>query len=114
MNIMLNGINYSYLEVGEGQTILLLHGFTGSKETWTNLINRLKQNFHVIAIDLLGHGETESPNHEERYMMEPAAKDLYDFLTKKQIEVSSFAWLFNGWTDSAIVTQLIIMHVKRC
>ncbi|WP_179194864.1 2-succinyl-6-hydroxy-2,4-cyclohexadiene-1-carboxylate synthase [Bacillus sp. EAC] len=86
MNIMLNGINYSYLEAGKGQTILLLHGFTGSKETWANLINRLKQNFHVIAIDLLGHGETESPNHEGRYMMEPAAKDLYDFLTKKQIE----------------------------
>lgn len=86
MKIELNGVNYSYIEEGEGQTVLLLHGFTGTKETWFGLINKLKQNFHVIAIDLLGHGETDSPENHERYMMETAAKDLDDFLMYKQID----------------------------
>ncbi|PGS56421.1 2-succinyl-6-hydroxy-2,4-cyclohexadiene-1-carboxylate synthase [Bacillus sp. AFS041924] len=82
----INEVTYSYTESGRGQTILLLHGFTGSTKTWENLINKLEQNFHVIAIDLLGHGKTDSPIHEERYKMELAAKDLYDFLIKRQID----------------------------
>lgn len=86
MKIELNGVHYSYVEEGAGQTVLLLHGFTGTKKTWTELIKKLKQNFHVIAIDLLGHGETDSPEHHDRYAMEKAAKDLDDFLTYKQID----------------------------
>lgn len=86
MEIKINEVRYSYTESGRGQTILLLHGFTGSTKTWENLINKLEQNFHVIAIDLLGHGKTDSPIHEERYKMELAAKDLYDFLIKRQID----------------------------
>ena len=86
MKIELNGVNYSYTETGQGQTVLLLHGFTGSKETWDKLRKQLESNFHVIAIDLLGHGETECPNDQERYRMEAAAKDLHDFLVQKQID----------------------------
>ncbi|MEH6937958.1 2-succinyl-6-hydroxy-2,4-cyclohexadiene-1-carboxylate synthase [Bacillus sp. JJ664] len=85
-NITLNGIHYSYIDEGEGQTVLLLHGFTGTKKTWAELIEKLKQNFRVIAIDLLGHGETDSPDDPDRYVMEQAAKDLNDFLTKKHID----------------------------
>jgi len=84
--IKLNGVDYSYIEEGKGQIVLLLHGFTGTKKTWTKLINKLKRNFRVIAIDLLGHGETESPEDPNRYLMEQAAKDLDDFLTEKQID----------------------------
>lgn len=86
LKIKLNGVHYSYIEEGEGQTVLLLHGFTGTKKTWAELIKKLKQNFHVIAIDLLGHGETDSPEDPNRYVMEHAAKDLDDFLTEKQID----------------------------
>lgn len=86
MKIEINGVSYSYTESGQGQTVLLFHGFTGSKETWVNLIKNLEQNFHVIAIDLLGHGETDSPDSEVRYQMEHAAKDIHDFLEKKQID----------------------------
>ncbi|MFB7139092.1 2-succinyl-6-hydroxy-2,4-cyclohexadiene-1-carboxylate synthase [Gottfriedia sp. NPDC056225] len=86
MEIKINEVTYSYTESGQGQTILLLHGFTGSKETWGNLIKELELNFHVIAIDLLGHGETGAPIDDERYKMEYAAKDLSDFLIQKQID----------------------------
>jgi 2-succinyl-6-hydroxy-2,4-cyclohexadiene-1-carboxylate synthase len=86
MRIEINGVSYSYTDTGEGQTILLLHGFTGSKETWSNVISKLKQNFRVIAIDLLGHGETESPLQDERYVMEAAAKDIKAFMDQMQID----------------------------
>lgn len=86
MKIELNGVMYSYLEEGQGQAVLLLHGFTGTKETWNDLTNELKQNFRVISIDLLGHGETEIPEKEDRYVMELAVADLNAFLEYKQIE----------------------------
>lgn len=86
MEIKINEVTYSYIESGQGQTILLLHGFTGSKETWGSLISKLERNYHVIAIDLLGHGKTDCPINDERYRMEFAAKDLHDFLVKKQID----------------------------
>jgi 2-succinyl-6-hydroxy-2,4-cyclohexadiene-1-carboxylate synthase len=86
MIIELNGVKYSYKEEGQGQAVLLLHGFTGTKETWNALTNELKQNFRVISIDLLGHGETENPINDDRYTMEAAASDLIAFLEYKQIE----------------------------
>jgi abhydrolase domain-containing protein 6 len=47
-----------YLEAGRGPRIVLLHGFTGSKENWLPLMQRLRGSFHVIAPDLPGWGES--------------------------------------------------------
>lgn len=44
------------LEAGDGPTLVLLHGFTGSKENWLALIGRLAQHHHVLAPDLPGWG----------------------------------------------------------
>lgn len=84
--IKVNNVSYVYSEFGEGETVLLLHGFTGTKETWSSLIDHLAKDFHVLAIDILGHGETDSPGNSERYHMEQVAKDINDFLNEKQIE----------------------------
>lgn len=47
-----------YLEAGQGPTIVLLHGFTGSKENWLLLMRRLRSSHRVIAPDLPGWGES--------------------------------------------------------
>jgi pimeloyl-ACP methyl ester carboxylesterase len=49
---------WTYLESGEGPLIVLLHGFTGSKENWLPLMRELKGH-RVIAPDLPGWGESE-------------------------------------------------------
>ena len=43
---------------GEGPPLLLLHGFTGSREAWGHLRPILGPRFRVIAPDLPGHGES--------------------------------------------------------
>jgi len=52
--------NYSihYLEGGQGETILLLHGFSANKDNWTMLAGSLTENYHVVAVDLPGFGES--------------------------------------------------------
>lgn len=51
-----DGRRWQYLEAGSGPPLLLLHGFTGSKENWLPVIGALAEDFHVIAPDLPGWG----------------------------------------------------------
>lgn len=50
----------NYTENGSGNTIVLLHGFLENLKMWRYLEPVLTKNYHVVSIDLLGHGETES------------------------------------------------------
>ncbi|AXT18442.1 alpha/beta fold hydrolase [Flavobacteriaceae bacterium AU392] len=43
---------------GEGQAIVLLHGFLENSTMWNASIPQLSKNHKVICIDLLGHGNT--------------------------------------------------------
>ncbi len=47
-----------YYEAGKGPLIVLLHGFTGSKENWLLLMRKLAKTHRVIAPDLPGWGES--------------------------------------------------------
>ncbi len=48
----------SYSDEGKGTAIVLLHGFLENKTMWNAFIPELTKKYRVIAIDLLGHGET--------------------------------------------------------
>jgi pimeloyl-ACP methyl ester carboxylesterase len=43
--------------------VVLIHGFASSMHWWTPVASRLAKRFHVIRIDLLGHGGSEKPRH---------------------------------------------------
>lgn len=58
--IDIKGATYAYTDQGKGDVIVLLHGFTGRKETWNNFINKWQTSYRVIAIDLPGHGDTKT------------------------------------------------------
>ena len=50
---------WTYLEAGQGPLVVMLHGFTGSKENWLPVMRELARNHRVIAPDLPGWGESE-------------------------------------------------------
>ena len=52
------GINIFYTDEGKGNTMVLLHGFLESSTIWDTIKNEFKNNYRVITIDLLGHGQT--------------------------------------------------------
>jgi len=81
----LNGIRYHVEQYGKGEPLLLLHGFTGSADTWRPLLPSWRD-FHLIAVDLIGHGRTEAPKSAERYQMERAAADLAALLDEFGME----------------------------
>ena len=49
---------YAYTDNGKGHALILLHGFTGSSETWKGFVESWKTNHRVITVDLPGHGRT--------------------------------------------------------
>lgn len=60
-------------QAGEGEPLILLHGFGASTYAWRKVIPGLAASFHVIAIDLNGFGYTERPKDFESYTREGQA-----------------------------------------
>lgn len=61
------GRSFAYFESPkvEGQeTIVMLHGFGASKENWLRFAAHLTGQYHVIALDLKGHGDNERDLNE--------------------------------------------------
>jgi len=81
-----NGIAYHVEDGGAGEnTLMLLHGFTGSGEHWAMTAAGLRNAYRVIVPDLIGHGRTESPAALEHYRIENASADLISLLDALEI-----------------------------
>ncbi len=78
--MIIDGVNYHYRLVGQGDPVVLLHGFTGSSANWSPVIDALAPDYTVLAVDLLGHGDTGSPADPVRYRIERAAADLAELI----------------------------------
>ncbi len=53
------GHRWRYLEAGQGPLLVLVHGFTGSKENWLPLMRELRHDYRLIAPDLPGWNESQ-------------------------------------------------------
>lgn len=73
----------SYTEQGRGTAVVLLHGFLENKTMWNAFISELSQKHRIIAIDLLGHGETECLGYV--HSMEDQADMVYAVLHQLKI-----------------------------
>lgn len=70
----------SFTEAGKGRVIILLHGYLENLEIWDDFAAALASDYHVISIDLPGHGLSDC--YGEMHSMEFMAgvvKDLMDF-----------------------------------
>ncbi|MBI1759979.1 MAG: alpha/beta fold hydrolase [Acidobacteria bacterium] len=55
------GQKIHYVEAGSGPTVILLHGLGGEVSNWAMTIPALSKQFHVIAIDQIGFGQSDKP-----------------------------------------------------
>jgi pimeloyl-ACP methyl ester carboxylesterase len=65
-------------------TLVFLHGFCESKELWNELISKLAEKFHCVALDLPGYGENLKP--VEDYSIEAMAEAVHVELKKLHIK----------------------------
>jgi haloalkane dehalogenase len=61
------GSQMHYVDEGEGETILFLHGNPTSSYLWRNVIPHLSGQARCIAVDLIGMGKSDHPDIAYRY-----------------------------------------------
>lgn len=59
--VVAEAIRFHLVEAGEGSTIVLVAGFPQSWYAWRRVMPLLAENFHVIAVDLPGQGDSDKP-----------------------------------------------------
>ncbi|EGA90671.1 putative esterase ytxM [Planococcus donghaensis MPA1U2] len=59
----------------KSETLVFLHGFTGSTKTW-HTVSEKWTDAKIVMIDLIGHGASSSPEELEAYSLERQLEDL--------------------------------------
>ncbi|MEL6312039.1 MAG: alpha/beta fold hydrolase, partial [Pseudomonadota bacterium] len=86
--VNVDGLDIFYREAGErsNPTILLLHGFPTSSHMFRDLIPLLADDFHVVAPDFPGYGESSAPAHTEwDYTFDNLAEIIEEFTDKVRL-----------------------------
>jgi pimeloyl-ACP methyl ester carboxylesterase len=79
--IKTNGIYIHVAEQGTGPLVLLLHGFPEIWYAWRHQLNYLSQHgYHVVAPDLRGYGDSDSPLNPNSYTLHHIVGDLIGLL----------------------------------
>ncbi len=61
------GSRMHYVDEGQGDPILFLHGNPTSSYLWRNIIPYVTDNYRAIAVDLIGMGKSDKPDLEYTY-----------------------------------------------
>jgi 2-succinyl-6-hydroxy-2,4-cyclohexadiene-1-carboxylate synthase len=69
------------------KNVILIHGFTGSSKDWEEIIPRLSKDYNYYAIDLIGHGNSDSHGEKKHYnadfIIELIQKFIADIFSEK-------------------------------
>ncbi len=74
-----DGARLAVISDGEGgEPLMLVHGFTGSKEDFADEVSILaERGFWAVSPDLRGHGASDHPAEESDYSLERFAADVF-------------------------------------
>ena len=106
-------VGYSIKNHEASETIIFLHGFTGSSKTWDSIIKQVPASVKCIAVDLLGHGRTEAPLESERYQMHEQVLDLHDLFVSQHVSNFTLVGYSMGGRIALAYALTYPEHVKR-
>ncbi len=94
--------------------VVLLHGFTGSKDIWLDLRQKLSLERRVISFDLSGHGGTRVGAEIENYSIENASAMVVTVLVKLlAIPRFSLVGYSMGGRLALFIALRYVAHVSR-
>ena len=111
--ITVQNLEIFYREAGSknAPTIVLLHGFPTSSHMFRNLIPALASDFHLVAPDYPGFGNSAMPDIKEfDYTFDRLADVMEDFLEKLDLERYSLYVMDYG---APVGFRLAVRHPER-
>jgi 2-succinyl-6-hydroxy-2,4-cyclohexadiene-1-carboxylate synthase len=77
--------------------LLFIHGWMGSSEDYQQVIELLRSQYYCIAIDLPGHGKTETIGDDRAYDFIITANNIIQLLDSLEIDICAIAgYSFGG------------------
>lgn len=82
--IELQGNSITYYRTGKGEPVIFIHGITTYSFIWRNIIPYFQDKYDVIALDLLGCGDSDKPLNED-FSLKRQSQIIRDFCLKCNI-----------------------------
>jgi pimeloyl-ACP methyl ester carboxylesterase len=115
-----DGVTLAVLDEGEGQPVLLLHGFPDSSALWRNQVPALVEaGFRAVAPDLRGFGASDRPGEVQDYAIRRSFVDMIMLLDELEIERAhvvghdfgaALAWVLGALAPER-VERLVVLSV---
>lgn len=87
------GSKMHYVEQGEGDPILFLHGIPTSSYLWRNILPSLSDKGRCIAVDLIGLGQSDKPDID--YTIHDHIRYIQAFC--KALQLDNITLVMHGW-----------------
>ena len=99
MECTVNGLRINYEVMGQGETVLLLHGWASSLQPYRRLMQQLSVKYRVIAVDFPGMGGSEEP--KEPWDVDGFADFVLEFL--QQFDIRRLSMVGHSYGGRVII-----------
>ncbi len=105
------GLRVHYRDEGprDARTVVLVHGFAASLHAWEPWVERLRQDYRVVSLDLPGHGLTQAP--DDYAISSSGNAEIIDALTRR-LGVERFVIVGNSM-GGAVAWSYALAHPER-
>ncbi len=104
--VTVNNIRLHYMEEGEGEVVVLLHGFPEFWYGWRKQIPVLGKRYRVIAPDMRGYNLSDKPKGIVNYGIDILASDIAELIKSLNVgKVNLVAHDWGGAVGWAVATQ---------
>ena len=105
----IDGLKVRYLESGKGKKrhVLFIHGLGSAADRWMKIPDELSSDFHSIAIDLPGFGESDKPGKMD-YTIDQFRQIIISFLKEISIHTEPTSLIghsLGGYIASEVAIQ---------
>ena len=90
----LDGLRYHYIDEGQGESLLLVHGNPTWSFAWRNFVKALSRDYRVLAVDHIGCGYSDKPQ-DYPYVLKQHVDNLQRFV--EALELNRTTLLAHDW-----------------
>lgn len=107
-----DGVGLEVVEAGDRDlpTLLIVHGFGGAKEDFTDHLDALSATHHVVVFDHRGHADSDKPDDESVYSLDRMAADVV--AVADAVGVERFQLLGNS-LGGMVAQRVVLRHPDR-